>query len=234
MRVAYITEEKKTQNHWSFSDKKFLVLFLSRHWTEFRKLKILGMGGEVITGIIEKTQHNWSKEFFSQIHEKWSFCDFYNRIFFFLFRRCCCSLASHSHSQTDDAQFKGELRFRKNFHQESLYKNTLYENTVQKPSTWNTLHKHSVCSPALEILNEVHQSIPLRMWSYTKNLGWSSSVDPTPYVVLHEESWLKFISPIQWILSSGGLLSSFFWYLGHDFFSFHSPPPETNKLLEEL
>jgi hypothetical protein len=74
------------------------------------------------------------------------------------------------------------------------------------------LHKHSVCSPALEILNEVHQSIPLRMWSYTKNLGWSSSVDPTPYVVLHEESWVKFISPMQWInpledffLSSGTL-----------------------------
>jgi tRNA A22 N-methylase len=59
---------KNTQNHWSFSDKKFLA-FLSRYWTEFRKLKILGMGGEVITGIIEKHNKIEARNFL-QIDEK--------------------------------------------------------------------------------------------------------------------------------------------------------------------
>jgi hypothetical protein len=59
---------KNTQNHWSFSDKKFLA-FLSRYWTEFRKLKILGMGGEVITVIIQKHNKIEARDFL-QLDEK--------------------------------------------------------------------------------------------------------------------------------------------------------------------
>ncbi len=67
------------------------------------------MGGEVITGIIQKHNKIEARNFL-QIHEEWSFCDFYNRIFFIFFRRCCCSLALQSQTH---AQFNGKQRFRK-------------------------------------------------------------------------------------------------------------------------
>ncbi len=168
---------KNTQNHWSFSDKKFLA-FLSRYWTEFRKLKILGMGGEVITVIIQKHNKIEARDFL-QLDEKWSFCDFYNRILFCLPPMLLVGVAlALSHSQTD-AQFKRELGFRKTstkipvqkypirkYGTKTIYVKYTFTNSPYVIQSWMKFisRSHSVCGPGLEILDEVQKFNPLVMW----------------------------------------------------------------------
>jgi hypothetical protein len=163
-----------------------------------------------------KTQQNWSKNFFLQIHEKWSFCDFYNRIVYFLPPMLLLVGVALALTLADGYAIQERTRLQKNFHKNPCtkipYTKIRYKNHLRRIHLdqlpvceilyWKYWMKfisriYSVCGPALEILNEVQKSNPLLMWPCTRHIGWSSSVDPTPYVVLHWTSWMKFISPIH-------------------------------------
>ncbi len=131
------------------------------------------MGGEVITGIIEKHNTIEAKKFFSQIHEKWSFCDFYNRNFFFSLPPMLL-LVGVALALADWCAIQGRTPLQKKLPPRI----PVQKYPIRKYGTKNHLSENT-------------PSQTLRMWSCTGNPGRSSSVDLTPYVVLHEESWLK-------------------------------------------
>jgi len=71
----------------------------------------------------------------------------------------------------DGSAIQGRTPLQKNFHTTPCtkipYTKIRYKNHLRGIH----LHQFPVCGPALEMLDEVHQSNPLQMWSYTGNLG---------------------------------------------------------------